>query len=304
VAITSKIFKGLVFGLTLIILGLFTGHIARQLYDDYSQIRTDISDAGTTSSSTPLPPPNNNHYIVSPPSQGRVNFIIPVEFNSIYEGKTSIILPAESNGAIQRGQNILLYDIDANLLDALGQVSDVEQKNQKSLLINIVLNNLPNGKAPHPSHGEIIIEEVPLSYRLPLSALKQASDEQYYLWEIARIEEGKGKTILRVIDNVKFPNNEFFTFDRPKEYVSNIYITNPDQHILPDQIISVTESLFRPTAQINAKIIADIPAQEPDFIPPGIQTTSGSCGEATASCGGSGASDFIQTIRNMAPVSP
>jgi hypothetical protein len=303
VAITSKIFKGLVFGLTLIILGLFTGHIARQMFDDDTSILTDMTGPGTTSSSIPLPPPNNNHYIASPPSQGRVNFIIPIEFNSIHEGKTSIILPAENNGAIQKGQNILLYDIDANLLDALGQVSNVEQKNQKFLLINIVLNNLPNGKTPYPSHGEIIIEEVPLSYRLPLTALQQASDEQYYLWEIARIEEGKGKTILRVIDNVKFPNYEFFTFDRPKEYVSNIYITNPDKHLLPDQIISVTESLYRPTAQINAKTISDIPAEEEDFIPPGIQTTSGSCAEATSSCGGGGASDFIQTIRNMVPVS-
>lgn len=303
-ALPSKIFKGLAFGLTLIVLGLFGGSWARQWYAEYTGIITGISDTGTERSSqrTPTPPPPNyNHYTISPPSQGRVNVIKPITFDDIIAGKASALLPAENNSAIQTGQNVLLYNADDALLEALGHVTEVEQKNEAQLLIHIALKNLPDGKAPFPARGEIITEELPLADRLPVSTLRQTKDKQYYLFEVERLEDGRGKIIARIIDNVKFPNDEFFTFDRPSEYISNIYVTNPDRTLLIDQIVSVTESLFSPTPQINAKNIADIPADEPTVIPAGIQTTTGSCGGTTSACGGNnGSAEFIQRVRDMA----
>ncbi len=295
---------GLATGLILIAGGFVFGHYWHQRTQEPLSETT-----STTPIKTETKPPTANAtlYTVSAPSRGRAYTSVPVTFENLSGAHAIIFLKKDQAKDIKAGQNILLYDANGETLDAVGKVVVIDPGRDAFadyVSITTAIGAEADGQATKPVRGEIVTGELGMTNRLPLSALRYTSDNKPYLWESLRQDDAtKNKTAKRFITGVRTIKNEFFIMDTPDDYVSNIYILNPDDALEEGQIVSVTETLYTPGIQPNDQHIADRPrviykkegpAEDPLE---GMTAAGGGC---STSCGASGADDFIAKIKSLA----
>lgn len=240
---------------------------------------------------------------VSPPSQGRANITIPVTFQDVFAQQAFVILDINEAKNIKPGQKILLYDKDNQLLPAAGTITSTNIGMGDGMHDSIIVHISLGAHDAPPHHGKIVIEAIPQSYRLPLTALSYTDDGRPFLWEAIRDKNDDDiyKTKSNFVTNLRVVDDLFFVMDRPA-YTSNLFLLNPEGKITEGQSIEIIQALYRPADQPNADYLLQT-TRKPLNLKNDLNAAplgGADAGCPASACGGAdGASAFIETIKAL-----
>jgi len=255
VAKSRQILTGLAFTVVLLITGFFCGM-------HFNQQRSSPPEAPTLANqAAPAPPSpviNNTAYQASPPSKGHAYRSTVVPLENIGNHAAIVYLKKDQANGVAAGQPVLLYD-KANLrLNIIGKVTSVAQGREKFsdiAAVTIAIADTPETPARKIASGEIIIEEFSSVDRLPLSALQKNADGTPYVWEIITQPDGSMKTAKRDLQSALVVNGNFFVM-KNDNYVSDLYLLNPDASVQDAQPITVSRTLYQAPDVGNPEDIA------------------------------------------------
>lgn len=303
---SKRVIIGLAAGLILIVAGLAAGILFRKSIDEIAvQSVTHVAEnKSPVIAQKENPAPNLKIYTASPPSQGRAYIATPITFENIFASHAVVMMEKKGAAEILPGQKILLYGADGALLDAVGIIDAIEDgkgENKDSKIIRITLNPLPDGKFPAPVRGEIVTNDMPQTHRLPVTALQTDKDGNSYIWE-AITQNGRRIAKKRAVNGLAKPG-AYFIMNRP-EYISNVYILNPDDALRDGQVIKIEQTLYSPGLVPSVEQIATIPREPPEINLADRPAIPGAACATTCNAGAGGAAGFIQHIKELGETMP
>lgn len=278
------------------------------------------STASVALSSAPSPvipaAPNTNIYDISPPSRGAFSKTLPVDLTDIQNNLAKASLDNAKSGDIKVGQHVILYRADGMFLEIIGTVASIEKN-----FVTIAIAADREHPASQVARGEIVLGSQKSAQRLPLSSIVQDQQGKDVLWEVLNNQDGT-QTAKQRQANIVARTYDFIVID-PEEYVSNVYVLNPDDALADGQKIQTRTMLYAaPAETAEMRVLKAIDDRRPRNaadpykgpIPESrcalaAAANTGTAGTAQSSCGQStdALSDFIQKIRqntNNTPESP
>jgi hypothetical protein len=296
----KQIFTRSIVAVGLVLFGLYIGIWANKTLNVTTE----------SPSQTEIPAPNTTLYNVSPPSKGRINFTFPIK--TVPTGPvTYLTLPSEEARHLEQGQLAFLYNEKDQLIPIIGKLIDVikgEGANVGTTAIRVEIKDTPESPLSDVAHIDIIVGVLKYAQRLPLSALVHHNDESAHVWEVIRADNDSRTAKLRSLPHAPISFDDFFILP-DSEYISNVYILNPDASLEDGQTIITSENLYHPSAVPNPDTIIDemkfkaLLAPERIVMPP----DNSACADtpnampSSSSCGGnSGTINFIERIKQMA----
>lgn len=283
----KNILKGLLLTVALVAAGFGLGLLVNKQWTGQEVPTAEIPAAAH---------PNNNTYQVSAPNKGRVNFTLSFPL-SITGNAGLVLLPKDKAKGLAKDQYVLLYNKNNQALPIVGTISNIAETGD-NVTLNIAVEDSPNATADQIARGEAIIDVLKYAQRLPTSALVYHTDESAHVWEVTREAEGTRKTKLRTLQDAPIVIGDFFILPE-SEYISNVYVLNPDDKLQNEQIIKTSDVLYQAPAVLNPASIEDNQARWVYQLPEKPKASSGA--GCSASCGSSGGvTDYISRIKALA----
>ena len=180
-------------------------------------------------------------YDASPPSRGA--YIETLSIAIVPDGDRAIVnIPSARAARVQAGQDVVLYRADGMLLEILGNVQSIEQdETAAAARVVIALNGDEKRPSSDAARGEIVLYRSKEAQRLPHSAIDKSTNPPS-LWEAVR-DENKQMTAVRREANIIGQTYDFVVVDQP-DYVSNVYILNPDSGLLDGGYVETRTMLY------------------------------------------------------------
>lgn len=173
-------FSILVFVLALLLSALLTGYIIYKATTHKPSLSNNLENTGLTLQS--------GEYAISKPSQGAFVQTQEITLDFKENSKAVAILPVPQDN-VRQYQEIILYDEDLNILPLGGKIENLTQEGDK-ITLSIAL---PEGTKTEflSQQADIMTLNASASFRLPLTALGQDKNDNYYVWK-AEPAEPKG----------------------------------------------------------------------------------------------------------------
>lgn len=268
------------------------------------------------SSDTAREEPNFTTYDISPPS--RATTIETKEIEVHPAGNIAfVMMPKKEAGEIKTGQKILLYDANGALLDTLGEVSAIKEGTdmfKDMVTVHMILHSDEQVNAGLAVRGNIVVNRIPDSPRLPLSALVKNDKGESYIWEAVENEDGTTTAYYKRA-NVASANYDFFVIDQTTPQ-GGIYILNPDNKLRDGQKINVRKTMYAgPMQTDDSRIEQLIKNRQRDFASraamqqaldsaPGGGTGAPSGAAANCAIPPDAAKDFMKKVKELGSSKP
>lgn len=290
--------------------------------EDESETVSASASASASISASPFAsaaavPPNATFYSASAPHRGYAHRTVDFPVRNIAGGLILVFIEGDEEGAdlLAAQQPVLFYDDAAEPLPILGQVESVRQGLENfagHLAVRIRFEAVPLVDLAEASRAAVIVEQRELANRLPETALvadpAAGSKSGYILWEAVRTQAGGHVARRRFVDDVMVMEGGLAAF-AVADYISNIYILNPDANLREGQALTITETAFnagpvtRPQAVEMAREswLADIARQQAAHEARRIERDSiASCSTQCAAQVVASEESFVDRIRRMA----
>ena len=301
----ARILIGTIFAFLIIGAGLFTGW--------FFSTHKIVSIEEKTAQAQKKAEPNFNTYDISPPS--RATTLQTRDFAIRPIGDTaSVTIPKKDASEIKTGQRVLLYKTGHEALETLGEVSAVRTdagETPDNVTIIIKLHGDENIDVSQAEVASIVINRIPASPRLPLSALVQNGKGEPYVWEAVQGRDGTSTAYLKRI-YVAAATHDFFVIAE-QSHQGGDYILNPDAALRDGQKINVQKTRYAGPPQTDDNRIEMLMAdrrrerearramEEMAAAQAAEASNAGSNGCATTP---NYAQDFIDKIRSMSDAPP
>lgn len=261
--------------------------------------------------------PNFNTYDISPPNRATSIETKDVTLRSLGTA-AFVIMPKNEAANVKTGQRVLLYTPTDELIETLGEVTAVNPGSEDladfvTVHIKYKVDEMVN--AANAARGRIVINRIPDSARLPLSALVKNDNGEAYAWEAIENDDGTFTARYARI-NVVATTYEYFVI-KPESHRTGFFVLNPDTKLANGQKINVRQIRYSTPAETDDDRIAllmdtrrrELDTKRAAFAAAQQETPGGGLPSADGGGGSCGTSfttarDFMTSVDRLAPTLP